>query len=109
MKILLNDIDYRLIERVCEAIGEKINIDMDGYIEVDDILAILDSLEDTYKDLEMEYEEYKENVKENYKPCDVNNNHRFYTRTIEALQKELDKEYSFIKEKGLIEEYGKYR
>ena len=108
MKILLSDIDYRLIERVCKTLNEKTGIDMDGYIEVDTILSILDDLEDSYSDLKGTFEEYKEMIKENYKRCDVDNNFRFYVGTIERLQNEVDKQFNFIKERGLEEEYGKY-
>ena len=108
MKIQLSEIDRRLIKRVCNDILEETGIDQDNWIEVKDILAILDSLEDTYKDLEDKYNELQENIKDNYKPCSVNDNHRFYESTIEKLEKRDFNLWNYIKEKGLIEEYEKY-
>lgn len=108
MKVQLSEIDRRLIERVCNIVAEQTGIDDDNWIEIDDLLAILDSLEDHYRDLEDYYKEAAEEMKESYKPCDVNDNWRFYESTIEALQAEINKQHRFIKEKGLIGEYEKY-
>ena len=108
MKIQLSEIDRRLIERVCNDILEETGIDQDNWIEVNDILAILDSLEDAYKDLEDKYNDLQENIKDNYKPCSVNDNYRFYESTIEKLEKEDFNLWNFIKEKGLIEDYEKH-
>lgn len=108
MKIQLSEIDRRIIERVCEITEETTDIDADNYIEVDTILAILDSLEDSYKDLEDEYNTYREMISDNYKPIEVNDSHRYYVNTIENLSLEADKMHKFIKEKGLLEEYGEY-
>lgn len=109
MKKELSEIDTRLIHRVDDIIGEETYIDIDGYVDVDDLLSMLDSLEDKYKDLESEFEEYKLDIKENYKRCDINDNHEYYESTITKLNNEVNKQYRFIKEKGLEEEYGKYR
>ena len=107
MKIQLSEVDYNLINRVCSLLNQETGIDDFNYIEVDTILAILDDLESKYKELEWDYEEYKEKIEDNYKPCDVNDNWRYYANTIEKLQNEIDKQHNFIKEKGLDEEYGR--
>lgn len=108
MKIQLKEIDKRIIERVCKITQERTGIDDDDYIEVDALLAILDSLEDCYKDLEIGFDEYKTNVEENFKPCDVNDNWNYYATTIKKLDKECNKQYQFIVKRGLKEEYEKY-
>lgn len=108
MKIQLSEIDRRMIERVCDDIFEETGIDENNWIEVDDLLAILDSLEDKFKDLKDELDEYKENVKNNFKPCDVNDNWNYYATTIQKLDEECNKQYQFIIKKGLKEEYEEY-
>lgn len=108
MKIQLSEIDRRLIERVCDDILEETGIDDDNWIEVDDILAILDSLEDKYSDAIIEFEDYREHIKEVCKPCDVNDNWNYYAKTIEKLGEECDRQYQFIIKRGLKEEYDKY-
>lgn len=108
MKIQLSEIDQRVIERVCNIILEDTGIDNEGWIEVDDLLAILDSLEDSYKDLEDEYNEYKENIKDNYKPIGEGDNYRYYANTIQKLDEECNRQWNFICEKGLKEEYENY-
>lgn len=109
MKIQLSEVDRRIIERICEKIGVSVDIDGDDWIEVDSILALLDDLDDAYNDISDEYEAYKEKIDDNYKPSDVNDNWRFYSKTIEELNKECDKQYQFIIEKGLKDEYDENR
>ena len=109
IKVQLNEINKRLIERVCEDIDEQTGIDADYWIDVDDILSIMDSLEDKYKDIEEQHEEYKEHVLQNYKPIGEDDNYRFYANTINRLDDECNKMWRFIKEKGLEEEYGEYQ
>ena len=108
MKIQLSEIDQRVIERVCKIILESPGIDEEGWIEVEDLLAILDSLEDSYRDLEDEYNEYKENIKDNYKPVGEGDNYRFYANTIQKLDEECNKQYQFIIKEGLKEKYDEY-
>ena len=108
MKIQLSEIDQRIIERVCKIILEQTGIDEDGWIEVEDILAILDSLEDSYKDLEIEFDSYKTKIEENYKPIGEGDNYRYYANTIQKLDEECNRQWNFMKEKGLEEEYGEY-
>lgn len=108
MKIQLSEVDQRVIERVCNIILEETGIDNEGWIEVDDLLAILDSLEDSYKDLEDEYNEYKENVKDNYKPVGAGDNYRYYANTIQKLDEECNRQYQFIIKEGLKEKYDEY-
>lgn len=108
MKIQLSEIDQRVIERVCKIILESPGIDEEGWIEVEDLLAILDSLEDSYRDLEDEYNEYKENIKDNYKPIGEGDNYRFYANTIQKLDEECNKQYQFIIKEGLKEKYEEY-
>ena len=108
MKIQLTEIDRRLLERISKIINEDAGIDEDNWVEIDTLLSILDSLEDSYKDLEFEYEEYKEKVLDNYKPCDIQDNWRFYSQTISKQEKEITNLWGFIKEKGLEEDYGRY-
>lgn len=108
MKIQLSDIDRRVLERVSKIINEDPGVDDSNWIEVDTLLAILDSLEDSYKELEYEFDDYKENVKENYKPIGEGDDYRFYSHTINKLNEECDRQWQFIKERGLEEEYGEY-
>jgi len=108
MKIQLSEIDQRVIERVCKIILESPGIDEEGWIEVEDLLAILDSLEDSYRDLEDEYNEYKENIKDNYKPIGEGDNYRFYANTIQKLDEECNKQYQCIIKEGLKEKYEEY-
>ena len=107
-KIQISDVDRRILERVSNITNEDTGVDEDNWVEVDTLLAILDSIEDRYMDLEDRFNDYKEHIEENYKPIGEADNYRFYSKTIEKLQHELDKEYQFIKEKGLEEEYGRY-
>ena len=109
MKIQLTEIDRRLLERISEIINEDAGIDEDNWVEIDTLLAILDTLEDCYKDLKYEFDEYKVNVLDNYKPCEVNDNWRFYSQTISKQEKEITNLWGFIKEKGLEEDYGRYK
>lgn len=108
MKIQLSDVDRRIIERVCEKINVSVSIDDDNWIEVDSILALLDDLDDAYNDVTYEYDEYKEHIKETYKPCDVNDNWNYYATTIQKLDEECNRQYQFIIKKGLKEEYEEY-
>lgn len=108
IKIQLNEINKRLIERVCNVLEEQTGIDADNWIDVDDILSTLDSLEDKYQDLAYDYDEYKEHVLQHYKPIAEGDNYRFYANTINRLDDECNKMWRFIKEKGLEEEYEKY-
>lgn len=107
MKIQLNEVDRRLIERINEKIQVSTYIDDDDYIEVNDLLALLDDLDDAYNDLSFQYEEYKLNVEENYKPIGEGDNYHYYASTIKRLTKECDRQHEFIKEKGLLGEYGR--
>ena len=108
MKIQLSDIDRRVLERVSKIINEDPGIDDSNWVEVDTLLAILDSLEDSYKELKYEFEDYKENIKDNYKPIGEGDNYRYYANTIQKLDEECNRQWNFIKEKGLEEEYGEY-
>lgn len=108
MKIQLTDVDRRIIERVCEKINVSVSIDDDNWIEVDSILALLDDLDDAYNDLSYEFDEYKEHIKDNYKPIGAGDNYMFYSHTIEKLDEECNKQYQFIIKKGLKEEYEEY-
>lgn len=105
MKILLDETDLRLMTRIKDIIG-KISIDTDGYIEKDELLGVLWDLTDAYDDAIYKIEELDTKIQEEYKPRDVNDNWRFYSHQIEALQEEINKRGEFIKEKGLEEEYG---
>lgn len=108
MKIQLSDIDRRVLERVSKIINEDPGMDDENWVEVDTLLAILDSLEDSYKELKYEFEDYKENIKDNYKPIGEGDNYRYYANTIQKLDEECNRQWNFIKEKGLEEEYGEY-
>lgn len=108
MKIQLSEVDQRIVERVCNIILEDTGIDNEGWIEVEDLLAILDSLEDSYKDLEDEYNDYKEHIKENYKPLGEGDDYRFYANSLDKLTNENNNLWKFINEKGLVEDYEKY-
>lgn len=103
MKLQLSEVDRRLIERVCDIICEQTGVDEENWIEVDDILAILDSLEDKYQDLK----DSMRDIKENYKPCDINDNWNYYATTIQRLEKECKKQYDFIKMEGLKDKYDR--
>ena len=107
IKVQLNDVNRRLIERVCDDVEEQTGVDVDNWIDVDDILAILDSLEDKYSDTLDEFKEYKEHILQNYKPVGEEDNWRFYSNTISKLEEECSNMWNFIKERGLEEEYGK--
>lgn len=67
MKLKLNDIDIRLLERIANITGCETGIEPDGYIDVDILLATMDELEDSYRTLEENYDNYREFVKDNYK------------------------------------------
>lgn len=109
VKIQISDVDRRILERVSNITIEDPGVDDYNWVEVDTLLATLDSLEDKYNELKIEHEKYEENVKDNYKPCDVGDNWNYYSTTISRLERECKKQYDFIKEKGLVEEYGKYQ
>lgn len=104
VKVQISDVDRRILERVSNITNEDPGVDDYNWVEVDTLLATLDSLEDSYNDLDDTFEKYKEN----HKPCDVNDNWNYYSVTISKLEKECKKQYDFIKEKGLVEEYGRY-
>lgn len=108
VKVQISDVDRRLLERVCKITNEDTGVDDYNWVEVDTLLAILDSLEDSYKDLEIEYEAYKTNVEENYKPIGDGDNYRFYSHTIEKLKETCNKQYQFIVKEGLKEKYDEY-
>jgi len=108
MKIQISEIDRRIIEKVCEKINVSVDIDGDNWIEIDSILALLDDLEDAYNDLSYEYEEHIEKVKDNYKPCDVNDNWNYYATSIKKLDEECNRQYQFIIKEGLKEKYDEY-
>ena len=103
IKIRLEEYDINLVNRVSDKTRTQINLDQDGWIDVDDILSLLSELESENTDLQIKLDE----IRENCKPCDINDNWQFYSKTIKDLQIELDKQHKFIKEKGLLEEYGK--
>lgn len=105
MKILLDETDLRLMARIKDIVG-KISIDTDGYIEKDELLGVLWDLTDAFDNAIYKIEELETKIQEEYKPRDVNDNWRFYSHQIEALQEEINKRGEFIKEKGLEEEYG---
>ena len=67
----IEEIDTILIEDVSEELGitnEVVNIKDKAYISGDILLYYLDELFDKYKSLESEFEEYKDNINENYQP-----------------------------------------
>lgn len=108
-KIQISDIDRRVLERVSKITGEDPGVDDYNWVEADTLLATLDSFEDKYNEIKNDYEEYKEKVKDNYKPIGEGDNWNYYSTTISRLERECKKQYDFIKEKGLKEEYGSYK
>lgn len=108
VKAQISDVDRRLLERISNITNEDPGVDDYNWVEVDTLLATLDSFEDKYNEIKNDYEEYKEKVKDNYKPCGVYDNWNYYQVTISKLEKECKKQYDFIKEKGLVEEYEEY-
>lgn len=112
IKARISDVDRRLLERISNITNEDPGVDDYNWVEVDTLLATLDSLEDSYKELENALEDKCqefEDFKENHKPCDIGDNWNYYSTTISRLERECKKQYDFIKEKGLVEEYGKYQ
>ena len=67
IKVRLNDVNISLLERVSNITGTETGIDEDGWIEVDFILSALDELQDKYSELEDHYEDFKQDVKDNFK------------------------------------------
>lgn len=111
MKILLSEADLRLIERLKKVVG-NIKVDPDGYIELDELLGILWDMEDEYGNVEkvaQDMTEKLDTLKENSKPCDCNDNWRYYQGTIDKLQDIVRSQNEFIKERGLEDDYKKYR
>lgn len=108
VKVQLSDVDRRILERVSDITGEDTGVDDYNWVEVDTLLAILDSLEDCYIDLKERYDDYHEKVKDNYKPIGEGDNYRYYAHTIENLNEECNKQYQFIVEEGLKEKYEEY-
>lgn len=108
IKVQISDIDRRILERVTKITNEDPGVDDYNWVEVDTLLAILDSIEDKYNELKIEFDEYKEKVKDNYKPISEGSSYRYFANTIKRLDEECKKQYEFIKEKGLEEEYGEY-
>lgn len=111
MKILLSDVDLRLIERLKKVVG-NIKVDPDGYIEIDELLGVLWDLKDEYDNTVSVIEEMTDKLdtlKENSKPCDCNDNWRYYQGTIDKLQDIVRSQNDFIKERGLEDDYKKYR
>lgn len=103
MKVELKDIDINLIENVCEKCGTKPEIDDDGYIEVDTILAILDELDEKCIELEERIEGLEESIRDGHPDTYFD-----FSKKVQSLIAVLEKQSNFIKEKGLEEEYGKY-
>ena len=67
LKIRLNDIDIRLLERVSDITGTETGLDKDGWINIDYILATLDDLQDAYSDLEERFSDYVQDVDDNFR------------------------------------------
>lgn len=103
MKIQLNDIDRRLIERICEKTGYTTGIDEDGWVEVDTLLAHLDELDNEFIRIEERIEKLEETIRENHPDTYFD-----YSRKVENILNELDKQWNFIKERGLEKEYENY-
>ena len=103
-KVQLSDVDRRLIERIDKLTNYHTDIDEDGYIDVSLILACLDDLETEYHRLDSEYDGFRESSK----PCDINDSWEYYSTLVYRLQGKINKQYEFIKEKGLEEEYDEY-
>lgn len=111
MKILLSDVDLRFIERLKKVVGE-IKVDCDGYIAIDELIGVIWDLKDEYDNTVHTLQEMTEKLdelKENSKPCDCNDNWRYYQSTIDKLQDIVRSQRDFIKERGLTDDYKKYR
>ena len=67
IKVRLNDVDIRLLERVSDITGTETGIDRDGYIDLDLILSALDDLQDCYSDLEQRFSDYVQDVDDNFR------------------------------------------
>lgn len=66
IKIRLEDYDMNLIKRVSDKTRTQINLDQDGWIDVDNLLSLLSELEDYYDNEAQEFEDYKNKVDEFY-------------------------------------------
>lgn len=97
MKYQLSDVDINMLERVCKKIRVSTGIDDDGYIEIDNLLGIIEELEDKYDEAEEDIEDYKDN----YRPIGDESGWDL----AHCYQREMENEREFLEDKGLWKEY----
>ena len=72
MKYKLSKRDMNLIEEVAEKTCVDYDVDKDGFIEVDNLMALIEDLKDVYDKLEDKFIEYDEQINEDYREYFIN-------------------------------------